>query len=90
MNVAAEQVGRSVVLTLTAGGETVEQAACAAVAVVRAVAAGRGCSRLNGHINLATAQIYKVDAKLDTVPAASDLTYNGGAQPLVTGGHHSG
>ena len=28
------------------------RAACAAVAVVRAVAAGRGCSRSNGHINL--------------------------------------
>ena len=37
-----------------------------------------------------TAQIYKVDAKLDTVPAASNLTYNGSAQPLVTGGTTEG
>ena len=33
-----------------------------------------------------TAQIYKVDAELATVPAASDLTYDGSAHPLVTGG----
>ncbi|MCI8539346.1 MAG: hypothetical protein HFF18_11925 [Oscillospiraceae bacterium] len=33
-----------------------------------------------------TAQIYKVDAKLSTRPAALDLTYTGSAQPLVTGG----
>ena len=37
-----------------------------------------------------TAQIYKVDAKLATVPAASDLTYTGSAQPLVTGGTTEG
>ena len=33
-----------------------------------------------------TASIYKVDAKLDTAPADPNLTYNGSAQPLVTGG----
>ena len=33
-----------------------------------------------------TASIYKVDAKLATVPAGSDLTYTGSAQNLVTGG----
>jgi methionine-rich copper-binding protein CopC len=33
-----------------------------------------------------TAQIYKVDAKLATVPTAPDLTYTGSAQNLVTGG----
>ena len=33
-----------------------------------------------------TASIYKVDAKLATVPADPGLTYTGSAQPLVTGG----
>ena len=37
-----------------------------------------------------TASIYKVDAKLATVPTGPDLTYNGSAQPLVTGGATAG
>ncbi|MDE6900167.1 MAG: S-layer homology domain-containing protein, partial [Oscillospiraceae bacterium] len=37
-----------------------------------------------------TASIYKVDAKLATVPADPGLTYTGSAQPLVTGGATAG